>query len=180
MTATSWPAARDFVWRPENDGQRVHVDAGDPGGETNMGVTAATWAAAVAHGYVTGALADATNAQLETVLRVLFWNVIKGDSLPKGDDLALFNFAMMAGTGRAAKVLQVLVGVTPDMVIGPQTLQAVWGQKPNALIAALTDRVESYFAACADAPQFLRGWDRRAADCRALALQLAGAPAVGG
>ena len=176
MAAASWPAALAFVWLPSNDGQHLHTEAHDSGGATNMGVTAATWATAIEHGLVSGDLAAATDRDLALVLRTMFWNVVQGDALPAGVDLAVFNFAMAAGPGRAARVLQRDVGVTQDGQIGPLTLAAVAGQPAPGIIAALTNSEESFYAGLAAAKYFLRGWDRRAEDCRIAALAIIGAP----
>lgn len=176
MTAASWKAALAFVWRPENDGQGDHVDPGDTGGETNYGVTAATWAAAVEHGLVFGGLHEARTEDLAAVLRALFWNVVQGDALPVGVDLAVFNLAMVAGPGRAVRVLQQAIGVVVDGGMGPVTLHGAWARPAAGLIGALTDREESFFAACPTAWRFLKGWDRRAQDCRSFALVLVGWP----
>ena len=54
-----------------------------------------------------------------------YWDRIKGDALPSGVDFAVFDLAVNGGTGRGAKMLQKVVGVTQDGGIGPQTLGAV-------------------------------------------------------
>ena len=177
MTAASWTAALDFVWRPENDGQDYHDDPHDTGGGTNRGVIESTWAAAVGQGIVGGgALRDAGRDELGRVLRVMFWNAVQGDALAAGVDLAVFNLAMAAGPGRAAQLLQSVLGVAQDMHIGPLTLAAAARRDPAALVQALTAAEEGFYARCVTARYFLRGWNRRAEDCRALALRLAGAP----
>ena len=175
MASATWPAALSFVWRPENDGQGYHCDAGDPGGATNRGVTHATWDEAVRHGLVSGDLSTASPADLSRVLRCMFWNVIQGDALPAGPDLAVFNIAMLAGPGRAARILQGVCGAVVDGAVGPATIRAAGGMPASGLVARLTDGAETYFAHCSDAAQFLRGWTRRANDCRALAISIVNA-----
>jgi lysozyme family protein len=173
MAANSWPATLAFVWRPENDGQALHTDANDSGGATNMGVTHGTWVEAVAHGLVRSVgLADGTRDELATVLRVMFWKPIYGDQLPAGVDMAVFNLAMVAGIGRAARVLQQSVGVTQDGDIGPMTMRAVWKMAPKTLIGVFTSAEESFYAQIPSAKFFLRGWDRRADDCKVAAISL--------
>ena len=175
MAASSWAVALDFVWRPENDGQAYHDDPHDTGGGTNRGVIETTWAGAVRQGIVApGALRDATLAELGRVLRVLFWNAVQGDALAAGVDLAVFNLAMAAGSGRAAQILQSVLGVTQDMHIGPMTLAAAARWEAAALVQAMTSAEEGFYARCATARYFLRGWDRRADQCRDVALGLAG------
>ena len=47
-----------------------------------------------------------------------YWNRVKGDQLPSGLDLCVFDFGVNAGTGRAAKYLQKMIGATADGAIG--------------------------------------------------------------
>ena len=173
MTATNWAPSLAFVWRSDCDGQPLHTDAHDPGGDTSWGVIATTWAEAVRSGIVTGTLQNATKPQLATVLRVQFWNTVQGDALPAGIDLAVFNMGMVSGPGTAARLLQQAVGVVDDGHIGPVTLLAVRGADPGLLIAALTKRDEAYFASLGTFRYFGRGWDNRAEACQAAALSMA-------
>ena len=59
-----------------------------------------------------------------------------------------------------------------DGVIGPKTLAAVAGDVPTDVVAELTSDEESFYATLATANIFLRGWNRRAEDCRTFANQL--------
>ena len=47
---------------------------------------------------------------------------MKGDDLPNGLDLCVFDFGVNAGPGRAAKYLQTMIGTVADGGIGPNTL----------------------------------------------------------
>lgn len=173
MTASNWPAALAFVWRPENDGNGFHVGADDPGGATSWGVTHDTWAHAVNLSLVPDVpLQDASQDDLARVLRLQFWNVIQGDRLPSGVDLATFNLAMLSGPGRAAIELQAALGIRADGIIGPLTMVAVRGADPLELIDHLTDSEEVFFSGLKNARTNLNGWKRRAEDCRAEALKL--------
>ena len=174
---SSWPTALAFVWEPDNDGGGDHTDPGDSGGETNRGVTHATWADMQARGVVPAdvALRNATLEQLGTVLKVGFWDACRCDELPAGVDLAVFNPAMVAGPGRGIELLQAAVGVTVDGGFGPVTMAAVLRSDPEGLIRTLTLREENFYKLCPTAPTNLHGWDRRADECRDAALKLAGA-----
>ena len=176
---SSWPASLDFVWQERCDGQGLHCTPGDPGGTTNMGVTWATWSTAVAQGIVTGNLIYASRDQLALVLHTMFWKVVSGDVLPAGVDLAVFNFGMVAGPGRALQWLQRTVGTAPDGIVGPHTLAAVNGMAVVDLIAGFTSNEEGYYRSLPGAPQFDKGWEWRAEAAKAAALSLAGAgPAI--
>ena len=51
-----------------------------------------------------------------------YWNRVKGDQLPSGLDLCVFDFGVNAGTGQVsdvAKYLQKMIGATADGAIVP-------------------------------------------------------------
>ena len=170
---SSWPASLAFVWLPSNDGAVYHCDPNDTGGETSWGVTHTTWAAAVEHGLVADVpLAEATRDNLALVLKTNFWNVAGCDRLAVGVDMAVFNLAMVGGPGRAARVLQQIVGVAVDGQVGPQTLAAAGKFSSDSLIRKFTVSEETFYASIPPAKFFLRGWDRRAEDCKVAALAL--------
>ena len=170
--ADNFPACLAFVWAPDRDGQPYHVDANDPGGATAWGVTHETWEDARGSGLVSGDLADASRAGLATVLRTNYYDRCHCDQLSPGPDLAVFNMAMLSGDGEAERILQIVLGVTVDGVIGPITLAAANAMDPTVLIEALTTRDEAFFASLPGARYFQRGWDRRADDCRVAALAM--------
>ena len=93
----------------------------DPGGETNLGVTKRVyeeWGG-------TKDMKDLTVEDVAPIYQKNYWNRVRGDDLPAGLDLCVFDFGVNAGTGRSAKFLQRLVGTTVDGGIGPATLRAV-------------------------------------------------------
>ena len=80
----------------------------DPGGETNLGVTKRVYEE---HGG-TKDMKDLTFEDVAPIYKKSYWDRVKGDELPAGLDLCVFDFGVNAGTGRAAKYLQNLVGTT--------------------------------------------------------------------
>ena len=93
----------------------------DPGGETNLGVTKRVyeeWGG-------TKDMKDLTVEDVAPIYKKNYWDRVKGDNLPTGLDLCIFDFAVNAGPGRAAKMIQKMIGVTVDGGIGPMTLQAL-------------------------------------------------------
>ncbi len=77
----------------------------DPGGETNLGVTKRVyeeWGG-------TKDMKDLTVDDVAPIYKKNYWDRVKGDELPSGLDLCVFDFGVNAGTGRAAKYLQSLV-----------------------------------------------------------------------
>ena len=93
----------------------------DPGGETNLGVTKRVyeeWGG-------TKSMRDLTVKDVAPIYRKNYWDRVKGDDLPNGLDLCVFDFGVNAGTGRTAKYLQKMVGTTVDGGIGPNTIRCV-------------------------------------------------------
>ena len=177
VNTTAWDAALAFVWRPENDG----ADNNSAPGEqflTRWGVVEATWEHARDEGIVPDVdLSQATKDDLATVLRTLFWNVCSCDRMAgggaRGVALMVFNMAMVAGPGRAARLLQRLIGATEDGQIGPLTVSAMLSHTNHLdLIDKLAVADEAFFASLAQAGRFLKGWDRRAEDAKKAAILL--------
>jgi lysozyme family protein len=168
--AGGFQAALNFVW--QFDGLRHDAAPGEKF-TTSYGVTEMTWAQARAQGIVNKPIEDATQDDCANILRVLFWNACHCSDLDQGVALMVFNDAMVCGVGHGVRLLQRIVGVPEDGVCGPTTLRATNSVRPRGLIQSLHDADETYFAALAKAPLFLKGWDRRedAAMTAALALE---------
>ena len=82
--------------------------------------------------------------------------------------------AVNAGPGRAVKILQTIVGSTPDGGIGPKTLAAVAEQNPLSVIRQYSDARREYYKGLAIYVTFGRGWLRRVDECEKEAEHLAG------
>jgi lysozyme family protein len=107
-----------------------------------------------------------------------YWDALKGDDLPIGLDLCVFDFGVNAGVSRAARYLQRMVGARQDGIIGPMTLAAVREYvRKNGLAAAINDyqdsRVGYYRQLRTFRTTFGRGWLRRVKEVRDTALKLA-------
>lgn len=168
--------AMDFVWRPENDGQGYHDSPFDPGGATTWGVTFDTWAAwcrlhktmpTLSTFRTLGPLA------LLPLYRAWFWNACRCGDLPLGVGLSVFDIAVGSAPAHAARFLQSVVGTIQDGEIGPITLAATAALPAPHVINELCVQRESFYASLPTFRVFGRGWDRRAQDCRTLALSMA-------
>ena len=93
----------------------------DPGGETNLGVTKRVYEDFGG----TKDMKELTKEDVEPIYKKNYWDRVKGDNLPEGLDLCIFDFAVNAGPGRAAKFIQQLVNTTVDGGIGPNTLKCI-------------------------------------------------------
>lgn len=96
----------------------------DPGGPTNLGVTQATLSAYVGHAASIEEVKALTPKTVAPIYRQRFWDRVKGDTLPVGVDLAVFDFAVHSGPIRGAIGLQRALGVADDGEIGPITIAA--------------------------------------------------------
>lgn len=144
----------------------------DPGGRTNLGVTQKAWEAYVGHPVTEQDMRDLTPAVVKPFYKERYWNVCRCDDLPSGVDFTVFDIAVNAGPGRAAKFLQEAVGATPDGSIGPRTIAATASFGANTLINKICDRRESYYRSLPTFPTFGRGWLARTERIRADALKM--------
>ena len=144
----------------------------DPGGETNLGVTKRVYEE---HGG-TKDMKDLTVEDVAPIYKKGYWDKMKGDELPSGLDLCVFDFRVNAGPGRAAKYLQTMIGSTPDGGIGPMTLKAVSEYvEEHGLVKAIEnyqDARQSYYEKLSTFDTFGRGWTRRVDETTQLAKTL--------
>jgi lysozyme family protein len=117
-----------------------------------------------------------------------YWGVIHASQLPDGLDLVLFQLAVNVGTGRAAKILQRVLGVTEDGAIGPATLAAVASFSPSDLIDEVLNAQDAYYDDLVRSnpgrnADYADGWHNRVTKTRlflATGLTESGAAAGGG
>ena len=136
----------------------------DPGGETNMGVTKRVYEDFGG----TKDMKELTREDVEPIYKKNYWDRVKGDDLPDGLDLMIFDFAVNAGTGRAAKFIQKLVNTTVDGGIGPNTLGKI---KEYVITYGIEETISSYalmrqnyYESLSTFDTFGRGWTRRVSE----------------
>ena len=144
----------------------------DPGGETNLGVTKRVYEE-------WGGEKDMSDLTVEDVAPIYkenYWDRLKGDDLPTGLDLCVFDFGVNAGPGRAAKFLQTMIGSTPDGGIGPNTLAAVStyvdGEGLSSAIVNYQQARQEYYESLSTFETFGRGWTRRVEETTEAAQEL--------
>ena len=84
----------------------------------------------------------------------------------------VFDFAVNAGCGRSAKVLQTAVGVTPDGGIGPLTLTAVKAIPESELIEKFSQAKENFYRSLNTFETFGKGWLNRVAAVKGKATSM--------
>ena len=136
----------------------------DPGGETNLGVTKRVYEDFGG----TKDMKELTKEDVEPIYKKNYWDRVKGDDLPEGLDLCIFDFAVNAGPGRAAKFIQRLVNTTVDGGIGPNTLGKIkeyvvtYGIEETITSYALMR--QNYYESLSTFDTFGRGWTRRVSE----------------
>lgn len=145
----------------------------DPGGATNMGITHLTLAAWRGKPVTKQDVRDLTKAEASAIYHARYWLPVKGDALPPGVDLAVFDYAVNSGTGRAVKALQKVLGVAQDGAIGALTLAAVAKAGPVTLIMDLCDARMVFLRGLVTWQTFGAGWTRRVSEVEDAALKVA-------
>jgi lysozyme family protein len=138
----------------------------DPGGRTNLGVTQATWENWVGRASDEAEMRSLTPEKVEPLYKKKYWGAVRADDLPVGLDYLMFDFAVNAGPGRAIKLLQSAVGVTPDGGFGPMTLAAVQAIDPVELIEKFSQAKEDFYRSLGTFATFGKGWLNRVADVK--------------
>ena len=113
-----------------------------------------------------------TRDEAAAIYRAHYWNVVRGDSLPSGIDLMVFDAGVNLGVGRSARMAQAIVDVTQDGSIGPATIAAIVAADPNATIEALANRRYDYYHSLSNFDHFGAGWIQRVTNAKKLALQM--------
>ena len=141
----------------------------DPGGETNLGVTKRVY---LEHGG-TKDMKELTVEDVAPIYKKGYWDKMKGDDLPGGLDLCVFDFGVNAGPGRSAKYLQTMIGTVADGGIGPNTLKAVEAYVSehgiNKSIENFQEARQGYYEKLSTFETFGRGWTRRVTETTDLA-----------
>lgn len=171
MAKGNFPACL-AVTLPHEGGYSNHPR--DPGGATMKGITLATF-----RKYYPDAdkadLRSISDKDVERIYRVGYWGPIRGEQLPAGVDLAVFDYGVNSGPSRAAKALQASVGASVDGKVGLQTVTAANSRDPVATVQAVCARRLSFLRGLGTFSTFGRGWTKRVADVEAKGVVMAGA-----
>jgi lysozyme family protein len=112
---------------------------------------------------------DIERREIEAIYRQNYWDAVRGDELPPGVDLAVWDFGVNSGPGRAIRALQKVLGVRIDGHLGAGTIAAVRAAEPVRLIRDLMDERRRFVRQIKHYPTFAKGWERRCAGIEAVA-----------
>jgi lysozyme family protein len=156
------------------------ADPKDPGnnlpdgrhGCTNMGVTQAAWEEYVGHKVSIADMQALTKEQVGKFYKNKYFDRVQFDALPIGLDFLAASFAINAGVGSSAKLLQKCINAVPDGMIGPRTLQAIAGVDPKELIEKFSEAKEQYYKSLKLFSLYGHGWINRVTSEKAIALAM--------
>lgn len=149
----------------------------DPGGRTNLGVTQRVYEDWIGHPVTEKIMRGLTVQHVTKLYKVKYWDVVRGDDLPGGLDLCVFDFGVNAGPNRAARYLQRMVGAKEDGQIGPKTLsllgQYIRSKGREHAVMEYQDMRRDYYKLLKTFPTFGKGWLNRVRDVERAAVALA-------
>lgn len=159
MSADNWLASVEFTLTEEGG---LSDDPGDPGGLTKFGISQRAYPDV-----------DIRNLTREGAIEIYhsdYWNPVRGDELPPGVDLMVFDMGVNAGVARSVKILQRCIGVNDDGVIGGETRDAAAAADRVKLISALGAAQLAYYEALPGWAEFGKGWGGRVSRRQTAAL----------
>ena len=131
-------------------------DPDDAGGETNFGISK--------RAYPDLSIKELTPDMAKLIYKKDYWDKVKGDSI-QDEELAqqIFDMAVNAGVKMASKIIQRLVSVTDDGIIGTNTLLYI-NAKSELAIQYRIWRIKYYIDICRakkSQRKFLYAWVKR-------------------
>tara|TARA_R110000868_G_scaffold66646_6_gene198419 strand:+ start:278 stop:787 length:510 start_codon:yes stop_codon:yes gene_type:complete len=145
----------------------------DPGGMTNLGVTRTNWELFLDHDVTEADMRALTPEMVKPFYKKNYWDRIRGDELPSGVDYAAYDLAVNSGTGRAAKYLQQIAGVTADGVIGPRSMEAIKKCDAEDVVDEICNMRMTFLKGLGTFETFGKGWSSRVAEVKAKATDMA-------
>jgi lysozyme family protein len=146
----------------------------DPGGMTNLGVTARVWEEWLGRPTNEKEMRALTPTMVKPLYKRKYWDACRADELLSGLDYAVFDVAVNSGVGRAVKLLQQSVGTTVDGGFGPATMAAVKKAEadPVNLIELYCARRLEFLQSLRTFETFGKGWSRRVAEVKEKAIAM--------
>ena len=102
-----------------------------------------------------------------------YWNKVRGDDLPLGLDLAVWDFGVNAGVRRSIEELQKAIGVQMDGDLGPVSMAAIPAFSITDLINDLIDWHDYFYRNERNFATFGEQWLNRQKRLRAASLAMA-------
>lgn len=134
----------------------------DPGGPTMRGVIQRVYDAwRKRNGLPKRSVRNIEEHELQAIYRENYWQLVRGDELPPGVDLCVFDYGVNSGPSRSISHLQEVLGVKIDGFMGPVTLDAVNAADPVEIVKKLCARRRKFVRQIKTYHVFGKGWNRR-------------------
>lgn len=134
----------------------------DPGGPTMRGVIQRVYNAwRKRNGLPKRSVRNIEEHELQAIYRENYWQLVRGDELPPGVDLCVFDYGVNSGPSRSISHLQEVLGVKIDGFMGPVTLDAVNAADPVEIVNKLCARRRKFLRQIKTYHVFGKGWERR-------------------
>ncbi len=145
----------------------------DPGGMTNLGVTAKVWEEWTKKSATEAVMRSLTPAEVAPLYKRNYWDAVRADDLVSGLDYCVFDCAVNSGTRRAIRILQGCVGSTVDGSLGPNTMGAVAKfTDTKQLIEDFSNERLEFLQSLPTFSTFGRGWTRRVNEVKDEAIRM--------
>jgi len=134
----------------------------DTGGATMRGVIQRVYDAwRERQGLARQTVRKITDDELNAIYRENYWQLVRGDELPEGLDLCVFDYGVNSGPSRSVSHLQEVLGIKVDGNMGPVTIAAVNASDPVEIVKKLCERRRKFVRQIKSYPTFGKGWNRR-------------------
>lgn len=173
MASSSYPACLNFTLKYEG-GYVNHPN--DPGGPTNFGITQNVLAGWRGRPVSSTDVRNMSRDEAADIYRANYWRAVRGDDLPAGVDLVVWDYGVNSGPSRAIKALQKALGVKSDGFIGAATLDAASKADPHTLVIDICAQRQKFVRGLTTYKTFGKGWEKRISACKALALSMVRRP----
>lgn len=140
-------------------------DPRDPGGETNWGITKIT---AMRNSF-NRAMISMTREEAISIYKAEYWDGPRIGKLPGELAFQVFDFGVNHSPAGAVKMLQGMLGVAVDGVLGPKTSAAVAARPLASLILNFISMRGGFYCNSPLWNTYGKGWTRRVMQCAAWA-----------
>lgn len=163
---TNWPLVIGWIGLSEGG----YVDhPRDPGGATNHGITKRVLEQWRGRKLTKTDVRNLTKKEAEEILKVRYWDLVKGDDLPSGVDYVISDYATNSGPSKAGKDAQRTLrdmGFTLkiDGLIGPETLgifNSLPEQRRKEFVRMYCERRMAFLKRLKTFNVFGKGWTMR-------------------
>lgn len=142
----------------------------DPGGETNFGITFRVYDAyRMRKNLPRQSVRNISQAEVEEIYRIQYWDKIRGNELPRGVDYVVFDGAVNSGPAQSIKWLQAALGCKVDGNLGEATMFAIEQTHDyKRLIREICARRMAFLRNLRTWGTFGKGWSNRVSGVQAV------------